>query len=221
MSDDTCDCDPTFSTSHLVLGGTALTALLGLVGYAAVHNKRHRYEFDYIQDQLDENYGTLTKLLPGYEDAYEETHVSQIARHRPAGYKRVMGHISADRLDRSLGYIREANREADEANEAAYGPKSLPGARALTSGLNAIKTAGMTVGKHYTVHGTDYFPDDMLRYDDASFASPEDEVRAASRGPRDINLFLNHRPQYRKGREPSAARWASFGWRVVTTPRKY
>lgn len=68
----------------------------------------------------------------------------------------------------------------------------------------------------YTVRGSGSFPSDMLRYDDATFASPEDEAKAsASREERDINLILTHRPHYRKSRKPTTGRWESFGWEVT------
>lgn len=49
-----CPCEePVFSTTHVVLGGTALAALLGLVGYASLHNVRHRNEFEFLNERID------------------------------------------------------------------------------------------------------------------------------------------------------------------------
>ena len=59
----------------------------------------------------------------------------------------------------------------------------------------------------YIVSGRGEFPRDMLRYDEADYATLADERRAGkARERRSIRIHGNV--------EPSPERWESFGWRV-------
>lgn len=60
-------------TEHLILAGGVVTALLGLIGYAAVHNERHRHEFDYLFDKINAIdsaliYESTDGVLPNYSE---------------------------------------------------------------------------------------------------------------------------------------------------------
>ena len=63
----------------------------------------------------------------------------------------------------------------------------------------------------YAVEGRGWFPDDMLRYDCARAATPEDQrlidARGADCGMRRVQLVGDV--------SPMLGRWASFGWTVV------
>jgi hypothetical protein len=59
----------------------------------------------------------------------------------------------------------------------------------------------------YTVRGPGQFPTEMLRYDDARFATPEDEAIANSRGVRSLKVIGR--------RQLTIGRWNSFMWSVV------
>lgn len=64
----------------------------------------------------------------------------------------------------------------------------------------------------FVVRGRGEFPRDMLRYDDCMFATHADEKAAGEgyvQGERRVTLLTQKR-------EPTLARWESFGWRVVT-----
>ena len=64
----------------------------------------------------------------------------------------------------------------------------------------------------YTVAGTGAFPIDMLRYDAAYPARPEDALsiaRTYQEQGREIQVTLCSR------RAPTVARWESFGWHLV------
>lgn len=70
----------------------------------------------------------------------------------------------------------------------------------------------------FVVEGTGDFPSDMLRYD-CCFPVDESEARgiagwarAAGGVLKPRRVTLEHRGS---GRAPTAARWQSFGWRVV------
>lgn len=63
----------------------------------------------------------------------------------------------------------------------------------------------------FTVSGRGDFPRDMLRYDDCEFASPDDAVRAG-------DGYVHDRRRVKivtQRRALTAARWESFGWRIV------
>jgi hypothetical protein len=62
----------------------------------------------------------------------------------------------------------------------------------------------------YTVEGSGHFPHDMLRYDAAITLQDPD----ASRGTRQIKVLCLHPLKARPF--VTHARWASFGWRVVS-----
>lgn len=60
----------------------------------------------------------------------------------------------------------------------------------------------------YVVAGRGAFPRDMLRYDEADFATLADELRAAQEtGRRRIKIIGEV--------EPHVKRWESFGWTVA------
>jgi hypothetical protein len=60
-------------TEHLLLAGGVLTALVGLVGYAAMHNARHNREMrvvmrdiTHVEAGIEAMDATLEKLIPGF-----------------------------------------------------------------------------------------------------------------------------------------------------------
>jgi hypothetical protein len=59
----------------------------------------------------------------------------------------------------------------------------------------------------YEVEGFGTFPFDMLRYDEAKFATPADEARAGEYRKRRVVMLY--------GREPTVGRWESFTWKVL------
>lgn len=69
---------------------------------------------------------------------------------------------------------------------------------------------------HYTVQGRGDFPLDMLRYDECDFANEAERASALGHhvpsthtpGRRNINMVSE------SGRQPTVARWESFGWTV-------
>jgi hypothetical protein len=63
---------------------------------------------------------------------------------------------------------------------------------------------------HFVVSGSGEFPIDMLRYDNATPSSEEDSGIIERRGPRRVAL----RSRRVNDALPTAARWASFGWKV-------
>lgn len=70
---------------------------------------------------------------------------------------------------------------------------------------------------HFTVEGRGTFPVDMLRYDTCWPRSQEDTAklervsrRQHLRDDRPVRIALSS-----NGRPPTAARWASFGWKVI------
>jgi len=65
----------------------------------------------------------------------------------------------------------------------------------------------------YVVRGTGYFPFDMLRHDKAW---PKSEIEIAS-----INPYGGQARQVKLIglREPTEARWQSFGWKIVEFDR--
>lgn len=71
----------------------------------------------------------------------------------------------------------------------------------------------------FTVAGSGKFPIDMLRYDECW---PVDAA-AASRIQADINTGERTPIQLRTNKRggPTAARWDSFGWKVVKTEEDY
>ena len=64
----------------------------------------------------------------------------------------------------------------------------------------------------YTVRGTGLFPFDMLRYDrctpktEADSSRIEQTTHRSKLGPQEITMLGT--------KEPTVARWESFGWRV-------
>jgi hypothetical protein len=69
--------------------------------------------------------------------------------------------------------------------------------------------------KHsYAVTGSDRFPIDMLRYDQAEIASDHDANVAAMHETGMRSVFV------RGACKPTVERWESFGWHVVKMPRK-
>ena len=71
----------------------------------------------------------------------------------------------------------------------------------------------------YTVTGTGPFPIDMLRYDCVHPATQgsADRVVAALDPER---TYLEHRAVVVRGKHCTAARWESFGWKVLGTVDK-
>lgn len=67
-----------------------------------------------------------------------------------------------------------------------------------------------------TVRGSGAFPIDMLRYDAAHPYQERDSAAiehiARSREVGDVRVVMTH--------EPTAERWASFGWRVVSIEKR-
>lgn len=64
----------------------------------------------------------------------------------------------------------------------------------------------------FIVSGRGDFPRDMLRYDECEFATADDAVRAG-------DGYVHERRRVKLvtiKRAPTAARWESFGWRIVT-----
>lgn len=72
---------------------------------------------------------------------------------------------------------------------------------------------------HFTVRGRGEFPQDMLRYDEAEFASDEDRFDALNiertRHVRDVGLVC--RGDGALHTKPTVALWESFGWKVVAS----
>ncbi len=91
--------------------------------------------------------------------------------------------------------------------------------RTIEHGPTSLPYTGMSVTAHvrkdprdrlhYTVSGRGTFPEDMLRYDNASFAATEDkdisEWGPHERKPRRVNII---------GLGCTPERWRSFGWTV-------
>jgi hypothetical protein len=73
----------------------------------------------------------------------------------------------------------------------------------------------------YVVSGRGEFPLDMIRRDDSTFATPEDQATASWRlygdnGKKDFRcVTLVTTSPVRRSWEPLRARWESFGWDVV------
>jgi hypothetical protein len=69
----------------------------------------------------------------------------------------------------------------------------------------------------FTVEGQYPFPIDMLRYDSAYPATSDDAVQisAALRGLRRGDEKRTRTVTLRSFRQPTAARWESFGWKVT------
>jgi hypothetical protein len=76
----------------------------------------------------------------------------------------------------------------------------------------------------FRVKGAGHFPIDMLRYDAAHPRTSDDAASVAATpadwpGAREIELI--RREATKRNCKPTAARWASFGWRVVETRPAY
>jgi hypothetical protein len=100
MADD-CSCKPDpFNTAHLVLGGGVVAALLGLVAYASVHNRRHQLEFDVLREDIQTNEAVLDRLLPGYTDALADEFTDIIARRTPEEDEAIREHVVRPWLER-------------------------------------------------------------------------------------------------------------------------
>lgn len=88
------------------------------------------------------------------------------------------------------------------------------------TGKKARKAAFRKI--YYSVEGTWPFPTDMLRYDNAKpigrvsrerverLSKEHADSRDDIRNPQRVDLVSEQRPH--------AARWASFGWRIITEP---
>jgi hypothetical protein len=63
--------------------------------------------------------------------------------------------------------------------------------------------------KTFTVKGTGEFPFDMLRYDAAWPNASDDAAKMGARGWRSVRLTTQ------QNGAPTAARWESFGWKVI------
>jgi hypothetical protein len=97
-------------TEHAVLA-VGLLALLGAgIGYTAVHNKRHRNEFDFLQDQIDDNRLALMETLPGYDVAYSDRLMLR-REAQPMDYVRRAISTSKDRFARRMANSRAAQAE--------------------------------------------------------------------------------------------------------------
>jgi hypothetical protein len=74
----------------------------------------------------------------------------------------------------------------------------------------------------FTVEGRGFFPIDMLRYDACWPMTQEDVCRMTLDGTT-RGMMPADRPAVKvrmaSHREPTAARWASFGWKVVAQER--
>jgi len=71
---------------------------------------------------------------------------------------------------------------------------------------------------NFTVEGAGEFPLDMLRYDGCYPRTEEDANRAQDRerGRRQVECTKPMCPSYWR---PKAARWESFGWKVIAEKR--
>lgn len=85
---------------QVVLGGMSLAAIIGLVVYAARHDRRQQLEFDVLREDIQLNEAVLDRLLPGYTDALADQFTQAIAQRTMAEDEEIRTRVVEPWLER-------------------------------------------------------------------------------------------------------------------------